>query len=76
MSAFWLLASTLIGLFHSGRSLAQGELPYPVKPVRFVVGQAPGGATDIVARDAARKLTGNLRQNLAVSRSFSALPPP
>ncbi len=45
---------------------AQGksEANYPDKPVRFLVGQSPGGATDVVARAVAQKMTENL--NLAV----------
>ena len=39
---------------------------YPTKPLRFVVGLAPGGATDIVARAIAQKLTDSLGQPVIV----------
>ena len=40
-------------LWHGGAALAQG---FPSKPVRFLSGQPPGGATDYFARMVAQKL--------------------
>jgi len=43
-----------------------GAQPYPVKPVRFLVGYAPGGATDINARIVAQKLSETWGQQVVV----------
>jgi tripartite-type tricarboxylate transporter receptor subunit TctC len=39
---------------------------FPVKPIRIIVGVAPGGATDILARIIGAKLSENLRQQVIV----------
>ncbi|OGA55655.1 MAG: hypothetical protein A3F74_24510 [Betaproteobacteria bacterium RIFCSPLOWO2_12_FULL_62_58] len=54
----------------TGAVLAQGE--FPSKPIRFLVGAAPGGATDILARALAPKLTDGLRQPVVVENRTGA----
>ncbi len=34
-----------------------GAQPYPAKPIRMIVGFAPGGGTDLVARIIGQKMT-------------------
>ena len=47
-----------------GAALAQQE--YPAKPIRMIVGVAPGGATDILARAVGARLSEALRQQVIV----------
>jgi tripartite-type tricarboxylate transporter receptor subunit TctC len=43
-----------------------GAQSFPAKPIRFVVGLAPGGGTDIVARMVGTKLSQNINQQVIV----------
>lgn len=45
---------------------------YPNKPVRVIVGQAPGGATDIVGRALAQKLTASFGQSVVIDNRSGA----
>jgi len=62
-----LLASALV----VGQAEAQ-EVAFPVKPIRFLVGQAPGGATDIIGRLVASKMTEVIGQNVIVENRTGA----
>ena len=69
IAAFLLLAAAL----PAGHAEAQGVVDaYPAKPVRVVVGLAPGGATDIQARLFAQKLSESLGRSFVVENRTGA----
>ncbi|MDP3699672.1 MAG: tripartite tricarboxylate transporter substrate binding protein [Hylemonella sp.] len=64
------LALALGTLLATGTALAQGN--WPSKPLTMVVGFAPGGATDAVARIIAKHLGDELKQNVVVDNKAGA----
>jgi tripartite-type tricarboxylate transporter receptor subunit TctC len=66
---FELLAVGLCIGMAGGASLAQ---PFPAKPVRLVNAFAPGGASDVVARSFAAKLTDYLGRQVTVENRVGA----
>lgn len=59
-----------IALAAAGSALAQGS--YPTRPVTMVVGFAPGGGTDAVARIVAKNLSESLGQQVLVENKAGA----
>lgn len=66
----WLLCAASLLMVETTRA-AQSQA-FPVRPVRFIVGQAPGGATDLVARSVARKISETLGQSIVVENRTGA----
>jgi tripartite-type tricarboxylate transporter receptor subunit TctC len=64
MRTYWLMTAILGLLLAAGGVHAQQQ--YPTKPIRLIVPFAPGGATDIVARMLAQKLTETFKQAVVV----------
>jgi tripartite-type tricarboxylate transporter receptor subunit TctC len=52
--------------------LAQAQAPYPSKPIQLVVGYAPGGGTDLLARVIATELGKGLGQSVVVDNKPGA----
>ncbi len=67
-----LFCAALLFVASSALALAQTNSGYPDKSVRVVVGQSPGGATDIVARSIAQKLGKIYGQNFLVDNRTGA----
>lgn len=64
-----LVAAAALALAATGAAFAQA---YPSKPVRMVVAYPPGGATDVIARKLAQKLTDQTGQSFFVENKAGA----
>lgn len=60
------LASLLVGTASAADTPNSPRLLYPVKPIRFILGYPPGGASDAVARLLVAPLTARLGQQIVI----------
>ena len=65
------LSAALCLLFVSNVA-AQTTVNYPIKPVKIVVGYAPGGAVDVVARTLGQSLAASLGQSFVIENKPGA----
>src|SRR5690348_4958940 len=69
----WSVVAGLLFLaFNAGGAIAQNDAPYPNKPVRVIVPYAPGGATDIIGRHMATRLSDATGQQFVVDNRAGA----
>jgi tripartite-type tricarboxylate transporter receptor subunit TctC len=61
-----------IGLPAIAATRASAALEYPTRPVRFIVGYPPGGATDILARLVGQRLSEKLGQQFVIENKPGA----
>jgi tripartite-type tricarboxylate transporter receptor subunit TctC len=62
----------IAGCLVAGTSLAEGPAKFPIKPVRIIIPYAPGGATDITARQLQSKISELWRQPVVVDNRAGA----
>ena len=70
-----LISIVLIFAWSGAAASAQAQsvqAAFPSKPVRFIVGQAPGGATDLIGRAVTGKLSEALGQSMIVDNRTGA----
>src|SRR4051812_27802753 len=63
-------AAALVATFYVGAAAAQTQ--FPEKPIRLIVPQAPGSATDTLARLVSAELTSILGQSIIVENKPGA----
>jgi len=68
----WMLCSLIAVTLSCASFLALAQQAFPNKPIRLIVGFAPGGGTDIVARAIAPKMGEILGQSVIVENKSGA----
>ena len=72
ITARQLFVLGLFGLLLAGVTAVHAADPYPTRPIRWVVGFVPGGATDIVARIMGQWLSERLGQPVVIENKAGA----
>ena len=72
MFALKLCCAVLMGVVASGALAAEKETEYPSRPIRFILGYPPGGASDATARLLSVPLVPKLGQQIVVDNRGGA----
>src|SRR5271167_2606226 len=72
MKKYLALASVLLAAGLAGATAAAAAETWPARPVKMIVGFAPGGPTDLFARLIAQKLTEQTGKNFYVENVSGA----
>ncbi|SNT10109.1 Tripartite-type tricarboxylate transporter, receptor component TctC [Noviherbaspirillum humi] len=67
-----LAASLAIALTAAGLGAAQAQSGYPDKPIRVIIGYAPGGGTDLIARVLTQRMSEGLKQPIIIENKPGA----
>jgi tripartite-type tricarboxylate transporter receptor subunit TctC len=70
--AFMQTACIALATLHGANLYAQAPSNYPNKPVKIVIGYAPGGAVDVVARTLGQSLSAQLGQSFIIENKPGA----
>jgi len=65
-------ASLIVGVLMPWQATAQAPAAYPDRPVKIIVGFAPGGSSDVLARLSAQSLSKALNQSFIVENRSGA----
>ncbi len=68
----WVLRSLIAVTLSCASFFALAQQAFPTKPIRLIVGFAPGGGTDIVARAIAPKMSEILGQSIIIENKSGA----
>ena len=71
MVLFFTAVSAMIASASAYAAAPAGDV-YPQRPIRLIVGQAPGGATDLVMRAFAKRLSDEVGQTIVVDNRAGA----
>ncbi len=71
-AAAWIPACAGMTVVVSAGAVLAQPSDYPTKPVRVIVGLAPGGGTDIIARLLTQKMSDNLKRSFIVENRTGA----
>jgi len=67
-----IIRRALLGLGLALPALAQGQVGFPSRPIRLIVGFPPGGGSDLVARPIAQRMSETLGQQVVVENRGGA----